>query len=127
MDRRLVLNAQLAIARGHRVEVAERCDELGGEAAVLSVVDLDTGIRFRAADEPLGEIVHWLGRVIECTVVFGSGAHTLLTVDTDGDGRGAGARVALNGADAAAEAAKAEADRWGGGDRVPEPEAERFW
>ena len=40
MDRKLVLNAHLAIAHGHRVEVTERIDELTGESLVLSVRDL---------------------------------------------------------------------------------------
>lgn len=129
MDRKLVLNAHLAIAHGHRVEVTEHVDELTGESGILSVIDLDTGIRYRRVGEARGEVVRWLGRVIDCTVVFGGhGAHTALTVDADGDGAGAtSARTALHGADAAADAAKAEADRWGGGDRIPEPEPDRFW
>ncbi|MBO0982078.1 hypothetical protein [Microbacterium sp. SD291] len=127
MDRRLVLNAQLAIAQGHRLEVTEQIDAVTGELAVLAVVDLDSGIRYRRAEDPRGETARWLGRVLECTVTIGgSGAHTTLLVDPE-DAGGAGARVALHGADEAAEAAKAEADRWGGTDRAPEPEAERFW
>ncbi|MBT2476285.1 hypothetical protein J7E68_17335 [Microbacterium sp. ISL-103] len=129
MDRKLVLNAQLAIAHGHRVEVSERVDELTGEAAVLSVIDLDTGIRYRRAEQPRGESIRWLGRVVDCTVTLGGNSSwTTLTVEADSDGAGVtGAQTALHGADAAVEAAKAEADRWGGGDRVPEPEPERFW
>ena len=129
MDRKLVLNAHLAISHGHRVEVTEHVDELTGESAILSVIDLDTGIRYRRVEEPRGEIVRWLGRVIGCTVfIGGQGVQTSLTVDADGDGSGAtSARAALHGADAAVDAAKAEADRWGGGDRLPEPEPERFW
>ena len=130
MDRKLVVNAPLAIAHGHRVEVSERIDELTGESVILSVIDLDTRIRYRRPEEPRGQISRWLGRVVDCTVTFGAshGSHTALTVEADGDGRGAtSARTALHGADAAVDAAKAEADRWGGGDRVPEPEPERFW
>lgn len=127
MDRKLVLNAQLAIARGHRVEVSEQVDADGGEPAVLSILDLDTGIRYRRAEEPRGEIDRWLGRVLECTVVVGGrGAHTELAVAPDAVG-GAGARTALREADAAAGAAKAEADRWGGIDREPEAPVERVW
>ena len=126
MDRTLVLNTQLAIARGHRIEVSERIVE-GGEPAILSIVDLDTGIRYRRAEEPRGEIVRWMGRVLECTVVFGgTGAHTELAVAPEASG-GTGARTALREADAAAEAAKAEADRWGGTDKAPEEPAERIW
>lgn len=129
MDRMLVLNAQLPIARGHRVEVTEVIVETRNEPVLMAVVDLETGVRFRRAEEPRGELVHWLGRVLDCTVTFGGPRdRTVLVVDADGDGPGGvGARAALTGADAAVEAAKAEADRWGGGDRMPEPEPERFW
>ncbi|WP_341958196.1 hypothetical protein [Microbacterium sp. LWH13-1.2] len=130
MDRKLVINAPLAIAHGHRVEVSECVDELTGESVILSVIDLDTRIRYRRPEEPRERVSRWLGRVVDCTVTIGvgHGSRTLLTVDIDGDGRGAtSARTALHGADAAVDAAKAEADRWGGGDRVPEPEPERFW
>ncbi len=129
MDRKLVLNAQLAIAYGHRLEVTEHVDEVTGQSAVLTIVDLDTGVRYRRVEEPRGDTSRWLGRVLECTVTLGgAGAHTVLIVDPEDDGAaGGGAEAALHGADAAAGAAKAEADRWGGGDRVPEPEPERFW
>lgn len=129
MDRTLAVAAQLPLARGHRVEVTEAIDETRGEAVLLAIVDLETGVRFRRAEEPRGELVHWLGRVLDCTVTFGGHRdRTVIVIDTDGDGPGGvGARAALTGADAAAEAAKAEADRWGGGDRMPEPEPERFW
>lgn len=131
MDRLLVVNAQLPIGRGHRVEVSEVVDEERGGAVVVAVVDLETGIRYRRAEEPRGELLRWQGRVLDCTVTFGGHRErTTLTIDVDGDGAGAartGARAALHGADAAVEAAKAEADRWGGGDRMPEPEPERFW
>ncbi len=129
MDRTLVLNAHLAIAHGHRVEVTERIDELTGEPLIMSIRDLDTGIRYRRVGEPRGEFLRWLGRVVDCTVTIGGHSpQTALTVDADRDGSGAtSARAALKDADAAVDAAKAEADRWGGGDRVPEPEPERFW
>lgn len=129
MDRKLVLNAHVAIARGHRVEVTEGRDELTGASLILSVRDLDTGIRYRRVGEIRGDLLRWLGRVIDCTVTIGGQAsQTILTVDADGDGSGAtSARAALYGADAAVDAAKAEADRWGGADRTPEPEPERFW
>lgn len=131
MDRRLVLHSQLALPSGHRIDVTEHVDETTGESSVLSIVDLDTGIRYRRVEELHGEILRWTGRVLDCTVTFGGPAvHTLLRVDADveTDGIGAtGARTALHGADAAVDAAKAEADRWGGGDRLPEPEPERFW
>ncbi|MFJ4225871.1 hypothetical protein [Microbacterium sp. NPDC089695] len=130
MDRRLVVQAQLAIPNGHRIDVTEHLDDATGEASVLSIVDLDTGVRYRRIDELRGEILRWVGRVVECTVTIGAPvARTTLLVATDDEsaGRGAEARTALHGADAAVDAAKAEADRWGGGDRLPEPEPERFW
>jgi len=127
MDRKLVLNAQLPIARGHRVEVIEQSVPESGELAVLAIVDLDTGIVYRHSDDGLGEATRWLGRVLECTVtVGGRGPHTSLTVAPDRVGA-SGAKVALRGADAAVEAAKAEADRWGGTDRAPDAPAERVW
>jgi hypothetical protein len=127
MDRLLVLTAQVAIAHGHRVEVTEQVDPLTDEPVVLALVDLDTGIRYRRAEEPAGDFSRWIGRVIECSVTIGgSGAHTSLLVDPIGPGA-TGARIALRGADAAADAAKAEADRWGGADRPPVEEPERFW
>lgn len=127
MDRLLVLNAQVAIAHGHRVEVTEQADPLTQEPVVLGLVDLDTGIRFRRAEDPSGDFSRWIGRILECTVTIGGmGAHTTLLVDPIGPGA-TGAKVALRGADAAADAAKAEADRWGGADRPPAEEPERFW
>lgn len=128
MDRKIVLDAQVAIARGHRVEVTEQPDPLTGEPVVLAVVDLDAGIGYRRAREPRDEAFHWLGRVLECTVTIGgAGAHTLLLVDPADPVAAAGADAALRGADAAADAAKAEADRWGGADRAPAEEPPRFW
>lgn len=127
MDRLLVLNAQVAIAHGHRVEVTEQVDPFTQEPLVLAVVDLDTGIRYRRAEEPSGDFSRWIGRVLECTVTMGgAGARTSLLIDPIGPGA-TGAKVALRGADAAADAAKAEADRWGGVDRPPAEEPERFW
>ena len=46
MDRKLVVNAHLAIAHGHRVEVTEHVDETTGESLIGSVIDLDTGSPF---------------------------------------------------------------------------------
>lgn len=127
MDRTLVWTAQVAIPSGHRVEVTEQADPLTQEPVLLSLLDLDTGVHYRRAEEPRGDLARWVGRVLECTVIFGDrGARTVFTVDPIGPG-GVGAKVALRGADAAADAAKAEADRWGGSDRPPVEEPERFW
>ncbi|WAA64829.1 hypothetical protein [Microbacterium oxydans] len=127
MDRLLVFDAQVAIPHGHRVEVTEQVDPLTEEPVVLALVDLDTGIRYRRPEEPGRDVSRWIGRVLKCTVTIGgAGARTALLVDPIGPGA-TGAKVALRGADAAADAAKAEADRWGGVDRPLEEEPERFW
>ncbi|KJL27520.1 hypothetical protein [Microbacterium oxydans] len=126
MDRILVVAGQIAIAPGHRIEVTEQADPLTNEPVLLSLTDLDTGIRYRT-DDVSGELSRWLGRVLDCTVTIGAhSARTTLTVDPIGPGS-TGAKVALREADAAADAAKAEADRWGGSDRQPAEETERFW
>ena len=126
MDRLLVLTAQVAIAQGHRVEVIEQIDPVSEEPVLLSITDLDTGIRYRRADDMRGEFSRWIGRVLECTVTIDGTGRTVLRVDPIGQDA-AGVKGALLGADAAADAAKAEADRWGGSDRPPAEEPERFW
>lgn len=127
MDRTLVVTAQIAIAPGHRVEVTEQLDPFTQETVVLALTDLDTGVRYRRSDDPHGEFSRWIGRVLDCTVTIGGHApRTTLTVDPIGPGANE-AKVALRDADAAADAAKAEADRWGGSDRPPVEESERFW
>lgn len=127
MDRTLVVTAQIAVPPGHRIEVTEHVDALTGEPVVSALLDLDTGVRYRQADDPHAEVTRWLGRVLDCTVTIGGHRpRTTLTVDPLGSG-GTGASVALRDADAAADAAKAEADRWGGSDRPPAEETERFW
>lgn len=127
MDRSLSLPAQVAIAPGHRVEVTEQIAPHTEEPVIFALVDLDTGIRYARAGDPRGEFSRWVGRVLNCTVTIGGGAgRTVLRVDPIGPGA-TGAKVALYGADAAADAAKAEADKWGGTDRPPAQEPERFW
>lgn len=122
----LVFAGQVALPVGHRVEVSEHLDPRTEEPVVLTVVDLDTGIRYRRGDEPRGEVTHWIGRVLECTVAVGGAPRTSLLIDPIGPSA-SGAGIALRGADAAVSAAKAEADRWGGTDRPPAEEPERFW
>lgn len=127
MDRVLVLAAQVAIAQGHRLEVTERLDGESGEQTLVGIIDLDTGIRYQHARSQHGELSRWIGRVLECTVILhGAGARTELTVDPISPGAPE-AKAALRGADEAADAAKAEADRWGGTDRPPPAEPDRFW
>ncbi|WP_314648093.1 hypothetical protein [uncultured Microbacterium sp.] len=126
MDRTIVVPGQVAIAQGHRLEVVERLDGVTGEAVIAALRDLETNVRYRLIEETSGDPVRWLGRVLDCTVVLSAtGSRTELRLDATGPGA-IGATVALDEADAAAEAAKAEADRWGSA--VPEPEqTERFW
>ncbi|MEW2460175.1 hypothetical protein AB0872_05745 [Microbacterium sp. NPDC047426] len=127
MDRMLVFAGQVALPLGHRIEVTEHDEGEGRESIVLSVVDLDTGIRYRRGEEARGALSRWIGRVLECTVTVSGGVtRTALLVDPVGPAASE-AGVALRGADAAVEAAKAEADRWGGTDRPPAEEPERFW
>lgn len=127
MDRILVVTAQIAIAPGHRVDVIEQIDPLTEKPVVLALTDLDTGVRYRRAEDPYGDFSRWTGHVLDCTVTIGGhAARTVLTVDPIGPTVN-GATVALRDADAAADAAKAEADRWGGSDRPPAQEPERFW
>ncbi|MBQ3360275.1 MAG: hypothetical protein IJG47_15420 [Microbacterium sp.] len=129
MDRSIVFPGQIAIAQGHRVEVTEQLDPLSGETLAIAVRDLETNIRYRLVEEAVGvDEVRWLGRVLDCTIgVSSTGSRTELRLDARGPGP-VGAKVALREADAAADAAKAEADRWGGSDRPPPiEESERFW
>lgn len=128
MDRSIVLPGQVAIAQGHRVEATEHLDPVSGEAVVVALIDLETNIRYRLVEDAnLGDFVRWLGRVLDCTIsLSATGSRTVLRIDATGPGA-IGAKVALREADAAVDAAKAEADRWGGSDRPPAEETERFW
>lgn len=126
MDRTIEIATSAPIPRGHRIEVIERVDE-GGARTLATVIDLETRIRYQQGRSSVAEAVTWTGRVLECTIMSTkSKASTTLLVDPIGPGS-AEADVALRGADAAAEAAKDEALRWGGADREPQPEQPRFW
>lgn len=126
MDRTIIIVASAPIPHGHRIEVVERVDEFGART-LMSVIDLETRIRYQQGVPVPSEAVTWTGQVLECTVVQARGSvSTTLLIDPIGPGS-AEADVALRGAGAAAEAAKTEADRWGGSDRVPAPEPPRFW
>ena len=126
MDRTVVIPLSAPIPREHRIEVIEVLGE-SGSPSVIAIADLDEGVRFERSDPQPGEVSSWMGTVLACTVSAASGrVRTTLTVDPGRPGA-ADADVALRGADAAAEAAKAEADRWGGADTVVEPEPPRFW
>lgn len=126
MDRTVVFPLSAPIPRGHRIEVTELIGESGG-SFVVAIADLDSGVRFERSISQAGEPSSWIGGVLACTVsVVAGGTHTTLTVEPAGPGASE-TEIALRGADAAAEAAKDEALRWGGADREPEPEPPRFW
>jgi hypothetical protein len=126
MDRTITIAVPAPIPHGHRIEVVERIDDSGSRSVVV-VTDLETRIRYRQEAHSTSDAAIWTGRVIECVVATTrGGVKTMLMVDPTGPGS-AEADVALRGADAAADAARVEALRWGGGDTVPEPEPPRFW
>lgn len=121
-----MIAASVPIPHGHRIEVVERVDE-AGRRTLSTVIDLETRVRYQQGTSADAEAVTWTGRVLECTIMSTkSKASTTLLVDPIGPGS-AEADVALRGADAAAEAAKDEALRWGGAGPEPEPEPPRFW
>lgn len=133
MDRSIVIPVPAPIPHGHRVEVLELVDE-NGERTVLVVTDLETQVRYHGQHgvnqhtaPALSGSTAWVGRVRECTISpRHTGVSTTLLVDPVGPGA-AEADIALRGADAAASAVTGEALRWGGADRMPEPEPPRFW
>ncbi|WP_309128691.1 hypothetical protein [Microbacterium sp.] len=126
METTLVIAASAPVPRGNRVEIVQvRRDETdAGE--VVAVHDLDRGIRYRLREVPRERVVVWRAQVRDCTVADTvRGPETTLVVlsaDPAGD-----AEQALMDADAAAAAAKAESDRWGGADSRPAEAPERFW
>lgn len=128
MDRTLVLPVSMPVPVGHRIEIADAPDGgADGGTVLFSIVDLETGIRFQRAEEPAGAVRRWQGQVSACVIAAtGAGARTVLTL-AEVSPLAAGARSALREADAAAEAAFAQAQRWGGTDRPIEEEPERFW
>ncbi|MGF6824391.1 hypothetical protein M2317_003320 [Microbacterium sp. ZKA21] len=126
MDRTLVLAASAPIPVGHRVEVAEQLDLASGTSTVVAITDLESGVRYQRAEEPSGELSVWQGKVLTTTITAtADGPRTAVKVDAV---RSAAfdADVALRGADAAVDAAKDEAVRWGS-DPFPEKEPDRFW
>ncbi|WP_353114062.1 hypothetical protein [Microbacterium sp.] len=124
MERTIVLAASARIPRGSMVEVMQADD---ADGAVIAVTEIGTGRRHGDPAPASGSTVAWRAQVLDCRA-SGSGAGrsqttlTLAAVDPV-----VAADVALREADAAASAAKAEADRWGGADKRPAPPKERFW
>lgn len=122
MERTLFVATSAPVPRGTRVEITQaRVD-----GAVSAVHDLERGIRYTVRELPRDQVDVWRATVRECTVAdTPRGAGTTLTVMTVDAAQGAA--EALVEADAAAAAAKAESDRWGGADRRPEDTPDRFW
>lgn len=125
MDRTITVRMPAPVPQGHRVRVHERV-AADDARTVVAVTDLETGIRWQH-DAPAVDDAVWTATVRDCAIeqVVG-GARTRLRVDIV-PGAAMEADDALRGADAAAEAAREEALRWGGADRAPEPEQPRFW
>jgi len=131
MDRTLVMAASAPIPVGHRVEVAEQLDVESGTSAVVAIVDLETGVRYQRAEEPTAQLSIWQGSVLATTITTtADGPRTAMKIDVVRAAAAEGALdadEALRGADAAADAARAEAYRWGGSDRPPPEEPVRIW
>ncbi len=126
MERTLVVAASAPVPRGNHVEIAQVRDGEPDAGAVVSVTDLDRGIRYRLRDLTRDRIDVWRAHVRDCTVLDApGGAVTRLIVATDDPAESAIA--ALREADEAATAATAESLRWGGADKRPAEEPERFW
>ena len=122
MDRTLVIAASAPVPRGNHVEITQ----LRGDGTVIAVHDLERGIRYQVRDARREDVDVWRGHVRECTVTDArTGEHTRLVVAIQDAAQSA--MEALRDADAAAAAAKAESDRWGGADRPPAEVQERFW
>src|SRR5690606_22248930 len=119
MDRTIVITASAPLAVGHLVEIVERVDADGAERTVVSITDRETGVHYQreGVTEPGGEPFVWHGRVLSTTVsATVDGPRTTVRVDPVRT-PAVEAELALRGADAAVEAAKIEADRWGGSDK----------
>jgi hypothetical protein len=126
MERTLVVAASAPVPRGNHVEIAQVREGEDDAGTVVSVTDLDRGIRYRLRDLPRERIDVWRAHVRDCTVVdTPRGTVTQLIVMTDDPAESAIA--ALREADQAAAAATAESERWGGSDKHPAEEPERFW
>ncbi|MDR6867775.1 hypothetical protein J2Y69_002383 [Microbacterium resistens] len=124
----LVLPFPAPLALGKVVEV-EREDASHGRPVLR---DVDTGVRYEVGAALMDLLPSGQARVIACTIrgEGGGSASTELVLLPFGEPVGAspgGAAVALSGAEQAAASAGAQAALWGGGDRPPREEPERFW
>lgn len=102
------------------------------ESHAVRIRDLTTGVVYRVPGSVLPEFgaLPWRGRVEACSVLAtGEGVVTELVLDAVPGGAVdlRGSAVALEGAEEAAAAAKAQAAIWGGTDRPPQEEQPRFW
>lgn len=126
MERTLVFPAATPVPRGNRVEVVQVRDDEADAGAVLAVRDLNRGISYRLRDSSRERVDVWRAVVRDCSIIdTAHGAQTTLTVVSADPVQDAA--DALEDADAAAAAAKAESDRWGGADRPPPVVPDRFW
>lgn len=122
----LILPLSAPLGVGRIVAVEE-------DARTTLIRDLTTGVAYRVPGSVLPEFgaLPWHGRVEACTVIATEeGVITELVLDAvpvPGSAAPSGSADALEGASRAAAAAKAQAAVWGGTDRPPQEEHERFW
>lgn len=121
MQRTLVIAASAPVPRGNRVEIAQAVD-----GTVIAVRDLDRGIQYEVRDVTRERIDVWRAVVRDCRVTESAREPRTVLVVGFSDAVSA-AEEALGEADAAAAAAKAESDRWGGSDKKPAEVPARFW
>ena len=121
MQRTLVISASAPVPKGNRVEVAQTAD-----GTVIAVRDVDRGIQYKVRDVSREQVDVWRAVVRDCRVTE-SVRHPRTTLIVGFSDAVSDAEEALSEADAAAAAAKAESDRWGGADKPPAEVPERFW
>ncbi|OZB83286.1 hypothetical protein [Microbacterium sp. 13-71-7] len=102
------------------------------ESRAVRIRDLTSGVVYRVPGSVLPELgaLPWRGRVEACSVLATEeGVVTELVLDAVPGGAVdlRGSAIALEGAEEAAAAAKAQAAIWGGTDRPPQEEQPRFW
>ncbi|MEI3843834.1 MULTISPECIES: hypothetical protein [unclassified Microbacterium] len=134
----MMVTVSLPLALGLPVGrvVAFEAEGAGGPRILRDVV---TGIRYvlPAGVLPDADTVPGQARVDSCTVIVGevgiageTGVRTELVLDpvpVPDASRRTGTAAALSGAEQAAASATGEAVWWGGGERTPKEEPERFW
>lgn len=121
MQRTLVISASAPVPRGNHVEIAQAAD-----GTVIAVRDIDRGIQYEVREVSREQVDVWRAVVRDCRVTE-SVRHPRTTLIVGFSDAVSDAEEALSEADAAAAAAKAESDRWGGADKPPAEVPERFW